>query len=117
MFHFAGRVRVVRALYKYTAQYVSTVTSLNMAQAASLYLCNLFHSQISLLQMDELSFQEGDLLYVFDEVTDPNWWKARSGNRIGLIPSNYGIVQTALTSPDFMAQILYGNCIRSNFRD
>jgi hypothetical protein len=55
-----GRVRVVRALYKYTAQY-----------------------------MDELSFQEGDLLYVFDEVTDPNWWKARCGNRIGLIPSNY----------------------------
>jgi len=55
-----GRVRVVRALYKYTAQY-----------------------------MDELSFQEGDLLYVFDEVTDPNWWKARCGNRTGLIPSNY----------------------------
>jgi hypothetical protein len=62
-----------------------------------------------MLQMDELSFQEGDLLYVFDEVTDPNWWKARCGNQIGLIPSNYGMVQTALTSPEFMAQILYGN--------
>lgn len=55
-----GRVRVVRALYKYTAQYP-----------------------------DELSFQEGDLLYVFDEVADPNWWKARCGNQTGLIPSNY----------------------------
>jgi len=117
MFHVAGRVRVVRALYKYTAQYVSTVTSLNMVQAASFNLCNLLHSHISMLQMDELSFQEGDLLYVFDEVTDPNWWKARCGNRTGLIPSNYGMVQTALTSPDIMAHILYGNYIRSNFRD
>ena len=107
--HVAGRVRVVRALYNYTAQYVSTLTSLNMTQAASLYLFNLCHSHISMLQMDELSFQEGDLLYVFDEVTDPNWWKARCGNQIGLIPSNYGIVQTALTSTEFMAQILYGN--------
>ncbi|KDR22015.1 osteoclast-stimulating factor 1-like [Zootermopsis nevadensis] len=60
-----GRVRVVRALYKYTAQYP-----------------------------DELSFQEGDLLYVFDEVTDPNWWKARCGNQAGLIPSNYVESQT-----------------------
>ncbi|PNF36034.1 Osteoclast-stimulating factor 1 [Cryptotermes secundus] len=60
-----GRVRVVRALYKYTAQYP-----------------------------DELSFQEGDLLYVFDEVTDPDWWKARCGNQTGLIPSNYVESQT-----------------------
>nr|CAD7598606.1 unnamed protein product [Timema genevievae] len=55
-----GRVKVVRALYKYTAQ-----------------------------NPDELSFQEGDLLYVFDEVTDSNWWKARCGTETGLIPSNY----------------------------
>jgi len=109
MIHVAGRVRVVRALYKYTAQYVSTVTSMNMTQAASMYLYSSYHSNISMLQMDELSFQEGDLLYVFDEVTDPNWWKARCGNKIGLIPSNYGIVQTALTSPEFMAQIPCGN--------
>lgn len=60
-----GRVRVVRALYKYTAQYP-----------------------------DELSFQEGDLLYVFDEVTDPDWWKARCGSQTGLIPSNYVESQT-----------------------
>lgn len=60
-----GKVKVVRALYNYTAQLA-----------------------------DELSFQEGDLLYVFDQVTDPNWWKARCGNRTGLIPSNYVESQT-----------------------
>ncbi|KAF4523282.1 hypothetical protein B566_EDAN009405 [Ephemera danica] len=47
-----GKVKVVRALYPYTAQ-----------------------------QPDELSFHEGDLLYVFDQVSDPNWWKARCGNK------------------------------------
>ncbi|XP_067001758.2 osteoclast-stimulating factor 1 [Anabrus simplex] len=55
-----GKVTVVRALYNYAAQLP-----------------------------DELSFQEGDLLYVFDKVSDPNWWKARCGNQTGLIPSNY----------------------------
>lgn len=49
-----------RALYKYTAQ-----------------------------QPDELSFEEGDLLYVFDMTSDPNWWKARCERKSGLIPSNY----------------------------
>lgn len=52
---------MVKALYNYTAQ----------------------HS-------DELTFHEGDLLYVFDQISDPNWWKARCGNKSGLIPSNYG---------------------------
>ncbi|GLH01279.1 Tonsoku-like protein [Gryllus bimaculatus] len=55
-----GSVKVMRALYKYVAQYP-----------------------------DELSFQEGDILYVIDQVSDPNWWKARCGNQTGLIPSNY----------------------------
>ncbi|KAL3203932.1 hypothetical protein MRX96_041600 [Rhipicephalus microplus] len=53
-------VKVFRALYKYQAQ-----------------------------QQDELSFEEGDLLYVFDMTSDPNWWKARCERRSGLIPSNY----------------------------
>jgi hypothetical protein len=52
----------------------------------------IYFSHFSLLQPDELSFQEGDLLYVFDEVTDPDWWKARCGSQTGLIPSNYGMV-------------------------
>ncbi|CAN8029678.1 unnamed protein product [Ixodes persulcatus] len=55
-----GSVKVFRALYKYTAQ-----------------------------QPDELSFEEGDLLYVFDMTSDPNWWKARCERKSGLIPSNY----------------------------
>ncbi|CAN8005629.1 unnamed protein product [Ixodes hexagonus] len=55
-----GSVKVFRALYKYNAQ-----------------------------QPDELSFEEGDLLYVFDMTSDPNWWKARCDRKSGLIPSNY----------------------------
>ena len=26
---------------------------------------------------DELSFNEGDLLYILDDKSDPDWWKAR----------------------------------------
>jgi len=55
-----GHIKVVKALYKYKANYP-----------------------------DELSFDEGDVLYIIDMVTDPSWWKARCGERIGLIPSNY----------------------------
>ncbi|XP_071439904.1 osteoclast-stimulating factor 1-like [Hetaerina americana] len=55
-----GTVKVVRALYSYTAQ-----------------------------QSDELTFQEGDVMYVFDQSTDASWWKARCGNQTGMIPSNY----------------------------
>lgn len=55
-----GSVKVFRALYKYNAQ-----------------------------QPDELSFEEGDLLYVFDMTSDPDWWKARCDRKSGLIPSNY----------------------------
>ncbi|KAL0278243.1 UNVERIFIED_CONTAM: hypothetical protein PYX00_000114 [Menopon gallinae] len=54
-----GSVKVVRATYKYTAKYA-----------------------------DELSFEEGDILYVFDQ-SNPEWWKARCKNKSGLIPSNY----------------------------
>ncbi|XP_041361936.1 osteoclast-stimulating factor 1-like [Gigantopelta aegis] len=54
-----GQVKVVRALYRYDAQ-----------------------------QTDELTFDEGDMLYILD-MTDPDWWKAKCGNVAGLIPSNY----------------------------
>lgn len=41
-------------------------------------------------QSDELSFEEGDTLYILD-TSDPNgWWKAKCNNKVGLIPSNYG---------------------------
>lgn len=54
-----GSVKVVRALYRYDAQ-----------------------------QPDELSFDEGDTLYIIDQA-DANWWKGRCANRTGLIPYNY----------------------------
>lgn len=54
-----GHVKVVRALYRYEAQ-----------------------------QGDELSFDEGDTLYILD-MSNTDWWKAKCGNNTGLIPSNY----------------------------
>ncbi|GFS62798.1 osteoclast-stimulating factor 1 [Trichonephila clavipes] len=55
-----GHVKVVRALYRYVAQ-----------------------------QADELSFEEGDNLYILDIKSDANWWKASCHGKVGLIPSNY----------------------------
>lgn len=55
-----GHVDVVRALYNYTAQ----------------------HS-------DELSFEEGDTLYIIDKNAEKGWWKGKCGDRVGLIPTNY----------------------------
>ncbi|XP_058789865.1 osteoclast-stimulating factor 1-like [Phymastichus coffea] len=57
-----GKVKVVRALMKYTAQH-----------------------------NDELSFEEGDLLYVYDSglLTSSNQLQARCGNKKGWIPANY----------------------------
>lgn len=40
-------------------------------------------------QGDELSFDEGDTLYILD-MSNTDWWKAKCGNNMGLIPSNYG---------------------------
>jgi len=42
------------------------------------------------LQNDELSFDEGDLLYILD-MSNADWWKAKCGDATGLIPSNYGL--------------------------
>ncbi|ESO03986.1 hypothetical protein HELRODRAFT_185599 [Helobdella robusta] len=61
-----GQVKVVRALYKYDAQ-----------------------------QADELSFDEGELLYILD-MSNPDWWKAKCGTTSGLVPSNY--VQESMES-------------------
>ncbi|KAK7084045.1 Osteoclast-stimulating factor 1 [Halocaridina rubra] len=36
----------------------------------------------------ELSFEEGDLLFIIDR-TDPNWWLAKLENKKGYIPSNH----------------------------
>lgn len=55
-----GHVQVVKAVYPYAAQ-----------------------------RGDELSFEEGDLLYILDKSDTTGWWKARVGNKTGVIPSNY----------------------------
>ena len=60
-----GKVKVVRALYKYAAQ-----------------------------SADELSFDEGELLYVYEKDVEPNWWRAKCGDREGLVPANYVEEQT-----------------------
>lgn len=38
-------------------------------------------------EADEISFHEGDILYIVD-TSDPDWWKARCRNQEGLVPSN-----------------------------
>lgn len=47
-------------------------------------------------QPDELSFEEGELLYVMDSSSDPNWLKAKCGTCVGLVPCNYGIFNKIL---------------------
>jgi len=42
------------------------------------------------LKEDELSFEEGDILYLVDDQSNKDWWKARCGLKCGLIPANYG---------------------------
>jgi ankyrin repeat protein len=37
---------------------------------------------------DELSFKEGNILYVLNK-DDPNWWKCKANNMEGLVPANY----------------------------
>eukprot|EP01135_Chromosphaera_perkinsii_P004048 Nk52_evm61s266 gene=Nk52_evmTU61s266 len=54
-----NRVEVYKALYDYTAN-----------------------------SQDELSFKEGDILYI-DDKSDPGWFRGRCGDAEGLIPSNY----------------------------
>uniref|UniRef100_A0A914XBF7 Osteoclast-stimulating factor 1 n=1 Tax=Plectus sambesii TaxID=2011161 RepID=A0A914XBF7_9BILA len=43
---------------------------------------------------DELSFSEGDILYVLDSSSTSGWWRARCGKHSGIIPYNYVSEQT-----------------------
>ena len=36
-----------------------------------------------------MSFEEGDLLYVLDDSSDPDWFKARCRGKEGLVPANF----------------------------
>jgi hypothetical protein len=42
---------------------------------------------------DEISFSEGDLIYVIDMISDKNWFKAKINDKIGLVPSNYSMLK------------------------
>ena len=57
-----GQVKVFRALYDFTSQ-----------------------------RDDQLSFSEGDLIYIIDMITSKDWYKAKCNSKIGLVPSNYSI--------------------------
>ncbi len=58
-----GQVKVFRALYDFTAQ-----------------------------RDDQLSFSEGDLIYIIDMISNKDWYKAKCNDRIGIVPSNYSIL-------------------------
>ena len=68
------------------------------------------------VQSDELSFDEGDTLYILEKVqytpaarvhsmsvcilqNEDGWWKGRCGGREGLIPSNYSELVGRRSSP------------------
>jgi hypothetical protein len=55
-----GQVKVYKALYDYTSQ-----------------------------NPDELSFSEGDVLYIMDMLSNKNWWTAKCNEKVGLVPCNY----------------------------
>lgn len=50
----------------------------------TIYFCDF------ILQAEELSFDEDDLLYLYDRDTNPDWWRAKCGDKKGLIPVAYG---------------------------
>ncbi len=37
----------------------------------------------------DLCFSEGDLLYVLDDASDKDWWRARCRGKEGIVPANY----------------------------
>ncbi|PAA65990.1 hypothetical protein BOX15_Mlig000985g5, partial [Macrostomum lignano] len=74
-----GQVRVIKALYNYAAQ-----------------------------AKDELSFDAGDILYLVDS-TNKDWYTARCGSSVGLIPSNYVEEQTEAVPQPMHSACQYGN--------
>jgi hypothetical protein len=41
------------------------------------------------VRQDELSFNEGDLIYIIDMTSNKDWWMAKCGDKTGLVPFNY----------------------------
>uniref|UniRef100_A0A1I8H009 Osteoclast-stimulating factor 1 n=1 Tax=Macrostomum lignano TaxID=282301 RepID=A0A1I8H009_9PLAT len=57
---------------------------------------------------DELSFDAGDILYLVDS-TNKDWYTARCGSSVGLIPSNYVEEQTEAVPQPMHSACQYGN--------
>ena len=75
-----GVVKVYKAMWTYTAQ-----------------------------QSDELSFEEGDRLYISDQ-SESGWWRATLKGKSGLVPSNY-VAEDIADSIDFP---MHEACKRGN---
>ncbi|KIH50095.1 SH3 domain protein, partial [Ancylostoma duodenale] len=91
-----GRVRVYRALYDYDARTNVSQKAIAKEKLEKKYL--LRHAVIGELtgqnlgarRLDqEMSFTEGDLLYVSDRGPNDDWLPATCGGRKGLVPANY----------------------------
>ncbi|EGT39709.1 hypothetical protein CAEBREN_00026 [Caenorhabditis brenneri] len=80
-----GRVKVYRALYDFKSRSVRTHVCLELN---------------SFLQDQELSFSEGDLMYVGDEQPNKDWFKASIGGKKGLVPANYVISENVEELPN-----------------
>jgi ankyrin repeat protein len=67
-------------------------------------------------ESDELTFNEGDLLYILDWTSDPSWWKARCRGKEGLVPSNYLTSPTAGMAASELTELnpLHDACKRGN---
>ncbi len=65
-------------------------------------------------EADELSFNEGDLLYVLDCTTDPSWWRARCRGKEGLVPSNFMTSGSTSEAGEAEHNPLHDACKRGN---
>lgn len=61
----------------------------------------MFIEKLSSLQDCELSFEEGDMLFITDR-TDPTWWQAILDNKKGYVRSDHGQLVSLFLSPYFL---------------
>ena len=65
-------------------------------------------------ESDELSFNEGDLLYILDSTSDSSWWRAKSRGHEGLVPSNFLASNKTSEADDLEVNPLHDACKRGN---
>lgn len=62
---------------------------------------------------DELSFEEGELLYILDSTTDPSWWRVRIKGKEGLVPANL-VAAGGQVGPNSSGNAFHDGCKRGN---